>query len=413
MVKFLATRFSPFKHASFRQFFLVQTISMVGTWSHELARAWIVVEMLGRAAALGLLMISVALPASFLILQGGVLVDRLEVRRVMIITRSILAISSLILAALTEFGHIQLWQLIVFGIIEGTVMSLDSPAEQALRARLVPRSDFQQAIALSSSNFHLARMLGPLVAGFLMAHGGPSLVFLFDGLSYFGLLFVLAKIDLQPPLHKVAPHGTSQLSAISEGFRYLKNNRSIRYRLIQLLLTICFVFPIMMVIFRTFVRQKFDLSGAEFGYVFSLPAFGALAGALTFAFWKPIKPINTLQLSIPMGILSLISVPFMPTTTTTSLAMTVNGFFSYLTFASLTVSIHLDLEEEYRGRISSLIGMCFISIGPIMCLPVGILGDHLGFNSTVLILAGLFALLSTQLALLHWRSLRRIDPMKT
>lgn len=410
MIKFVANRFSPFKHSSFRRYFLVQTISMIGTWSHDLARAWIVVEMLGKAAALGLIMLSVALPASIFILYGGVLVDRLDTRKVMITTRSILAISSLALAALTEFGNIQMWQLVIFGFIEGTTMSLDSPAEQALRARLVPRVDFQQAIALSSSNFHLARMMGPLVAGLLMAHSGPALVFLFDGLSYLGLLVVLTSLKLQiPHPYQVAPTNINKRSssAIFDTFRYLRKNPSLRYRLLQLYLTISLVFPLMMVIFRTFVREKFHLNGAEFGYAFSLPALGALTGALSFALWKPRRPIDTLRYSLPLGICSLISVPLMSTPLSTSIAMAVNGLFSYLSFASLTVSIHLDLEESYRGRIGSMIGLCFIGIGPIMCLPVGLIGDKMGFNNTVFLLTGLFAILSAWLAFAHANLLRR------
>lgn len=406
MLKFVTTRFSPFKHASFRRYFVVQTISMIGTWSHDLARAWIVVEMLGKATALGIIMLSVALPATFFILQGGVLVDRLEVRRVLFITRSILAVSSLVLAALTEFGHIQFWQLIVFGLIEGVVMSLDSPAEQAIRARLVPRAEFQQAIALTSSNFHLARMMGPFVAGLLMAHGGPSVVFLFDGISFLGLLVVLVYIQLQPIYRTTPPQNQTSLAAISEAFSYIKDQPALRYRLFQLLLTICLIFPIMMVIFRTFVSEKFHLSSAEFGYTFSFPAIGALAGALAFAFWKPSQPIKTLRVSIPCTIFSLIAVPAMSTVLATSIAMAVNGLFAYLTYASLTVSIHLDLDENFRGRIGSLIGLCFVGIGPIMCLPVGVLGDHWGFNDTVWILTCLFAIFSAALGALHWHSLR-------
>lgn len=119
MRAFIHSRLAPFKHASFRRYFLVQTLSMIGTWSHDLARAWIVVEMMGKAAALGLLMLSVALPTLILILQGGVLVDKLEVRRLMMATRATLAVSAVTLAALTEFGEIQLWHLLVFGFLEG------------------------------------------------------------------------------------------------------------------------------------------------------------------------------------------------------------------------------------------------------------------------------------------------------
>ena len=404
MHPFLYSRLAPFRHASFRRYFLVQTLSMIGTWSHDLARAWIVVEMMGKAAALGLLMLSVAVPTFVLILQGGVLVDKIEVRKLMMLTRAILAVSALTLAALTEYGNIQLWHLLIFGFLEGTVMAYDSPAEQAMRVRLTPKEDFQQALTLTSSNFHLARMMGPLVAGLLMASHGPSVVFLVDGLSYLGVLMVLSHLKLQPVTRKKPPKGQSNISALVEGFHYLLKTANLRYPMFQLLLTIVLIFPQIIVIFRTYVREKFGLTSGEFGYVFSLPALGALFGALTFAFWKPKKPIHTLRLSIPCLVVGYTLIPIMPTMQATALTMAVTGFFSYLTFASLTITMHLKVEEEFRGRIGSLIGLGFLAIGPIISFPVGAMADRVGFAHSVWGLTWTFALLSALLAFLHWRT---------
>ncbi|MCB0386111.1 MAG: MFS transporter [Bdellovibrionales bacterium] len=406
MNAFLHSRLAPFKHSSFRRYFLVQTLSMIGTWSHDLARAWIVVEMMGKAAALGLLMLSVALPTFVLILQGGVLVDKLEVRKLMMVTRATLACSAIALAALTEFGTIQLWHLLAFGLLEGSLMAFDSPAEQAMRVRLVPRDDFQQAIALMSSNFHLARMMGPLIAGLLMAQHGPSLVFLVDGISYLGVLMILSRLQLQPILRRPPAPTQTHAGALVEGLRYLIRTPHLRYPMFQLLLTICLIFPQIVVIFRTYVREKFHLSSGEFGYVFSLPAMGALAGALTYALWKPKTPIHTLRLSIPCLLVGYTLVPLMPTVEATAGVMMFTGFFSYLTFASLTITMHLKVEEDFRGRIGSIIGLGFLAIGPIMSFPVGGLADRIGFTPAVWALTWSFGLLSALLALLHWWTLK-------
>ncbi|MCC7405997.1 MAG: MFS transporter [Bdellovibrionales bacterium] len=406
MIAFIHSRLAPFKHLSFRRYFMVQTLSMIGTWSHDLARAWIIVEMMGKAAALGLMLLAVALPTFLLILQGGVIVDKLEVRRVMFTTKAILACSAIALAAITEFGHIELWHLLVFGILEGLVMAFDSPAEQAIRYRLVPREDFQQAITLASSNFHLARMMGPLVAGALMAHHGPSLVFLVDGVSYLGVLIALTNLPLQPPPRRSKSTDEGSLPALFEGFQYLLKTPNLRYPMYQLLLTICLILPQIVVVFRTFVREKFHLTSGEFGYVFSLPALGALTGALLYALWKPHKPINTLRVSIPALLLSYLLVPLAPTIQLTSMIMAVGGLFSYLTFASLTITIHLAVSEEFRGRIGSLIGLGFLAIGPMMSFPMGAMADALGFAPTVWALSALFGALSAWLAFRHWLVVR-------
>jgi len=407
MFSFFYSRLSPFRHSSFRRYFLVQSLSMIGTWSHDLARAWIVVEMMGKAAALGLLMLSVSLPTFVLILQGGVLVDKLEVRRLMMLTRGILAILALILAMLTEWGNLQLWHLLVFGFLEGVVMAFDSPAEQALRARLVPRQDLQQVLTLTSSNFHMARMLGPVVAGLLMAFHGPSLVFIVDCLSFVGVLLVLKHLKLSPVLGKKSPKSKSNLAALLEGFRYLIQTPKLRYPMFQLALTILLILPQIIVIFRTYVREKFALTSGEFGYIFSLPAMGAFIGALIFAFWKPKDPLYALRISIPSLVIGYTLVPIMPTMQTTAIIMTIAGFSSYMTFASLTITMHLKVKEEFRGRIGSLMGLGFLAIGPMASFPVGAMADRLGFILSVWILTWVFGVLSVCLAFFHGRASKR------
>ena len=195
----LISRFAPFKHGNFSRFYFVQTLSAIGKWSHDLARAWIVVEMFGQAGALGTLLLATAIPSMIFILYGGVLVDRVEAKRIFMYTSLFLALASLTLASLTEFSQIKFWHLLIFGVIEGLIMAFQSPAFHTLTVRLVPREDFQQALALNSINFHLARTLGPLIAGILMAWKGPSAVFLFDGLTYLALLALLVNLKLQPP----------------------------------------------------------------------------------------------------------------------------------------------------------------------------------------------------------------------
>ncbi len=399
MHQFLSTRLRPFQHVAFRRFFLVQTISLVGTWAHDLARAWIVLNLMGQAGALGSLLLATALPGLVLSLQGGVLADRFDVRRIMIATKTLLALLSLTLAFVAEFANIQMWHLLVFGIVEGCIVAFDNPTFQALTVRMVPREDFQQAIALNSTNFHAGRMLGPIIAGGLMSLHGPSLVFLFDAISYVGLIFVLKSISLRhiqrPPVARAA--GSSPLV---DGLHYAWSERDIRLILMQLLLTICVIMPLMMVIFRAFLAAKFSLGSGEFGYLFMFPAMGSMAGALSFTVFRPKQPLKALLLGVPLTVLALIFVPHAPTPTLASLIMSVAGFASYLSLASLTVSIHLAVAEDFRGRLGSLVGMGFSSVGPLMCFPVGLYADYVGYPPAIVSLATIFAVGSATLAML-------------
>ncbi|MGZ3723814.1 MAG: MFS transporter, partial [Bdellovibrionales bacterium] len=305
------------------------------------------------------------------------------------------------LAALTQFSHLQVWQLMVFAVIEGVIISFDSPAFQALTVRLVPRSDFQQAIALNSTNYHTSRMLGPVVAWWLMALHGPGLVFLFDGITYFVVALVLIRVNLgnSPRIVTKISRGKS----LRQGFQYILSNASLRFRLLQLMLTLSCIYPMMVTVFRVYVKQKFNLGPEQFGAVFSFPAMGSMAGALTFAALKPRNPMKAMYIGIPLVFIMLFSLPWIPSLSLTTLAMSLTGFGLYLAFASLTVSMQLEVQEEFRGRLSSVIGMGFSAIGPLMSFPWGHLADNIGSPETIFLAAAIFGIGSAILAFLNQR----------
>lgn len=401
----IKARLAPLQHRDFRRFFFAQTLSMVGTWSHDLARAWIVIKLTGSAGALGNLSLAISVPCLIFILFAGVMVDRTDVRRLLQVTKTLLGISAFCLATLAEFRELEMWHLIAFGMIEGVLIAFDAPGFSTLVVRMVPRTEFQQAIALNSANFHTSRMLGPLLAGWLMALHGPALVFLFDSATYFLVALVLVGVGLATPHHfHSSGIKTSQLAGLAEGLRYAYGNLKLRYRLLQLMLTICCMFPMMMSIFRVLVQKKFDLTAAEFGEVFSFPAMGSMGGALTFAIWKPREPIRALWFGIPLTIFAAALTPFAESLWWAVGFMTVTGFALYLTFASLTISIHLDVDDRFRGRLSSMIGMNFFAIGPLMAFPWGHLADYIGSPETILIASLTLGVGSATLAYKNFRT---------
>ncbi len=400
MREIIKARLAPLRYPDYRNFFIAQTLSMVGTWSHDLARAWIVIKATGSAGALGNLSLAISLPCLIFILFAGVLVDRTNVKRLLQVTKSLMGIMALCLAALAEFGDLQVWHLMVFGVIEGVLIAFDSPGFSTLVVRMVPRADFQQAIALNSANFHTSRMLGPLVAGWLMAIHGPSLVFLYDGVTYFLVALILVGVTVKALPNEQKPKTSTGAFDLFEGLRYAFRHPLMRYRLLQLFLTISCMFPVMMAIFRVFIQNKFALSAAEFGEVFSFPALGAMGGALSFAILKPKNPMKALWLGIPLTILASALVPFATELWPSVALMTVTGFALYLTFASLTISIHLEVEERFRGRLSSMIGLGFFAIGPLMSFPWGHLADYIGAPEAIWVAS---AVLGAGSAILAWQ----------
>lgn len=412
MLKFFKNRFSPFKHRNFRYFFFVQTLSLTGQWSHDLARTWIILELMGKASSLGLLQLAIAIPALLFILHGGVVVDRSNIKKIMMVTKAILAVSAFALAYITEFPTIEFWMLLVFGVLEGAVMAFDLPAYQALTVRLVPKEDFQQALAINSTNFQSSRMLGPLIGGPLMAWQGPSIVFLFDGLSYLFLIFILSKLDLRSIQRSENSIKLSRWASLIEGMKYIRYTPAIYSKVLQLFLTISLMIPLMIVIFRAYVQTKFGLTAEEFGYVLTLPAVGSLMGALSFTFLKPQRPMRALWFSIPALTLGSILVPQAETAFTAGLFMAFSGFCMYLSLASITVSLHLGVDEDFRGRLGSVIGLGFTSLAPLMSLPLGSFADAVNFEPAIYTIALAFLLGSALLAWLHSKASKKRSNQK-
>lgn len=401
MFAFLKNRLAPFRHSDFRLFFFVQTVSLIGVLAHEMARSWLVVHLMGKAADLGSLSLALAIPSILLMPYGGFLVDRVNVRSVMISTKTLLALVSLGVAYVVEFEQVELWMLVIFAAVEGAVNAFDTPSFQKVIVRLVPRNEYQQAMAINSTNFHTARALGPLVAGVLMQMHGPSLVFFFDAISFIGVIVALFMIRLRD-IPK-SPDDPVEPSGLFDGFMVLWRNPVIRYRLLQLYLAIGIVFPIVLVVFRTFIQKKFALDSDAFAYVFMFPAIGSFLGALTFTFLKPQNPLRVLKFSIPFATMMLFAVTHATRIDFTTLFMSLAGYSIYLSFASLTVSLQLEVREAYRGRLSSMIGMGFVGFGQLMGFPVGLLADKIGFEPCVQLLGTVFLVGSGLLALFHWR----------
>lgn len=412
MLELLKSRLSPLRNRDFLIFFFAQTLSMVGTFSHDLARSWIIVDTIGKSGALGNLQMAVAIPCVSLILYGGVYVDRANVRRLMMTTKALMGLAAVALALVTEYSSLEYWHLLVYGVIEGSILAFDSPAFSTLVVRMVPKGEFRQAIALNSTNFHTARMLGPVIAGFMLAWHGPSLVFLFDGVTYLLIVLVLSRVKVEH-LQVARKSGERSWHGLLEGLRYIHSNHSLRYRMLQLYITIGFVMPMVVNIFRVYIQKQFNLTGAEFGTVFMFPALGSMLGALTFAATQPRNPLSALLLGIPAVVVGLLAMPFLNSLTLATVCMTVIGFALYLSFASLTVSMQVDVEDRFRGRMSSVIQMGFFGVGPLMAAPWGHLDDIMGSPATMSWCAIGFALSSLVVAYFHHRTLKRLRQSNT
>jgi MFS family permease len=165
-----------------------------------------------------------------------------------------------------------------------------------------------------------------------------------------------------------------------DGIRYINERPTLRYKQLQLILTMSLVMPVMSVVFRSYLKVKFDLDGGEFGFLFSMPAFGAMAGAMTFILFAFEEPIKNLRFAIPTLVATMLLLHFVPSPLWAGLALAVGGYFSYMAINSITQSIHFEIDDEYRGRLGSLIAMGFTALAPLMSYPLSLYTDHYGFE---------------------------------
>lgn len=399
----IKSRLIPFKYPKFRRFFAAQGFSLVGTWMQELTKSLIVLHLIegtggmGKSSAIGMLLMASAIPNLLLGSAGGVLADKGKWKKTLVITQILLAATAFFLGALVSTGHIAYWHLVLFAICEGIILAFDMPAFQQITPQLVPREHFQKALALNTTNFHLARVLGPSLAGVMVGAFGTSSVFWFNAFTFVIVAIVLARIHLDVD-HRHAPQQKGQ-GSMKEAIHYIKNHPIFLRIFAQFLLVQIIVFPILFTTLRVLVQERFKLSDRDFGLVFAMPGAGALLGSLGFLALNPKNPIKVLPFSI-CGI--VVFVAAMAEAGQLWVMVACLFCFStsmFLTMSALLVTVQLRVDDRYRGRVSALVGMAFASLSPIMAFPMGILSDMLGGRRLLWCSATVFALASAYLAL--------------
>ncbi|MFN2166197.1 MAG: MFS transporter, partial [Anaerolineae bacterium] len=223
----LPATFSSFQHPNYRKWFAGQSLSLMGTWMQSVAQGWVVYELTGSKLALGTITFAGSIPSLFLMLPAGALADRMSRRRLLVITQIAMMLLAFLLALLTASKTLQVWQVAVVAVLLGVATSFDAPARQALVVDLVAdRRDLQNAIALNSTMFSLARVVGPAIGGLILAALGAAWCFGINGLSF--LAVIIALLSLRIPRPAEQPLTVPLLAQIVDGLRYVWENKPVR-----------------------------------------------------------------------------------------------------------------------------------------------------------------------------------------
>jgi MFS family permease len=386
--RWLTRKVPSFRHRNYRLFFAGQLVSVTGTWMESLAQSWLVLSLTSSAFYLGLVPVAQFLPAVILSLFGGLVADRLPKRRILMATQFGAAMLSLTMSVLIFSDRVQLWHVYLIAALLGIVNSMDTPARQSFVSEMVAKEDLVQAISLNSAVFNAGRLVGPAMAGIVLAAIGPAWCFLVNGLSFFAVIIQLQRMD-DSQLFKSAARRTT--GRIRDGITYALNNRPVLLTIILIgcVSTLAMNFNVWMPLLA---KKTFGLGAGGFGLMMSMLGIGSMCGALFLAFiGKRRPPITFIPISaailgvleIGLAITGLIPTPLL----FALLVLPLCGFTMTFTASMANSSVQMLAPDHLRGRVLAFYFMVFNSGMPLGALLTGATAHEFGAPGSILLSA--------------------------
>lgn len=380
---------------NYRLFFFGQGTSLIGTWMTKTATAWLVYQLTNSALLLGVVGFISQIPSLFLAPVGGVLVDRWHTHKILVNTQILAMCQSLVLALLTLSGIINIWQIMVLSLFQGLITALDAPARQAFVPEMIEsKNDLASAISLNSSLVSGGRLIGPAIAGVIVAKLGAGYCFLIDGVSYIGVIAALLAMQIKPK--QIAVNTSSYWQRLTAGFIYAFNFVPIRYVLLLLSLFSLMAMPYI-TLAPIFATKVLAGDASTLGFLLAASGVGTLIGGIYLSTRKSVLGIDKVITIAPIiggiGILIFAASRL----TWLSLMMTaVIGLGSILQISSSNTFIQTIVEDDKRGRVMSLFTMSFFGMVPFGNLGAGALAERIGAPNTLTI-GGTFCIIGSLL----------------
>jgi MFS family permease len=369
-----------FKHRNFRLFFAANMVSNIGTWAQRVAQDWLVVTDLHKGgSALGVVTGLQFLPMLLFSLYAGSLADRLDKRKLLIVTNAGGGLTAGILGWLIIAHKVTMLEVFILAFSLGVFGALDTPVRQAFTSELVGKTEIANAVSLNSANFNLGRLVGPAVSGILIKyfHTGPS--FLLNAGSF---LFVITALVLMRPEELNRLPKDDKGRKIMEGIRYIRS----RGDLIAVIATVFFAstFGLNFQIFNALISTKiFHKDAGAFGILGSVIAIGSLGAAiLSTRLDQKRKPVFIMTVSGIFGLLLIVQA-YMPTYFTFALLLPFCGFFALTTMISANTYVQTTTPHELRGRVMGFYILVFLGATPVGSPLIGWLADLIGIRETI------------------------------
>ena len=403
--------FASLRFPNFRLWFFGQSLSLMGTWMQSVAQGWVVYELTKSAFALGAVSFIGTVPTLFLMLPGGAVVDRLPHRRLLLSTQSVMMMLAFIMAGLAATGKLQVWQIAVLAAILGITQSFDAPARQALAVEMVEdRRYLSNAIALNSTIFNLARIVGPAIGGIVLAAVGAAWCFGLNGLSFVAVLIALMLMRLPATAADVRAGPLLEQTMI--GLRYVWNDVPIRTMMMLVAVGALFG-SFYAVLLPAFVAQVLNIGQIGLGALNVAVGAGALVGSLIVASFsqslrKP-QMMTAASLLFPLSLLGLAATRIYPVCLM-SLALVGVAFVTQN--ATINSLIQQAIPDQLRGRVMAVYSLTFFGTAPFAALLAGSLAQAFGPRIAVAI-GAVITLIFSLWVLIFVPSVRRLQVVTT
>lgn len=378
--KKLLSVFPAFKSRNYKLYFGGQVISLIGTWLQIVAEGWLVLELTNSAFYVGLVAAVSTIPTLIFSLIGGVIADRFSKRKLLILTQISSMILAFILGGLAISGIITIWQILVIAFLLGCVNAIDAPARQAFAVDLVRREDLPSAIALNSAMFNSARVIGPGIAGFLIATIGTGGAFIANGASYIAVIIALIVMKTAPLPEADHSH---PIKAIKEGLSYSWNHPIIRNMIAftGIIAVFGWAYSTMLPVIA---KNTFHMEATGLGYLYASSGIGAIVGTILIsAFSKKISSRIFIFGGITFFVLNIFLFSLTTYFPLALIFMFLSGIGMLSTFSTINSSLQGIIEDKYRGRVMSIYSLVFMGLMPIGSIEIGSISQHFGTSTGI------------------------------
>lgn len=388
--------FSAFKSRNYRLYFIGQSVSLIGTWMQRTVVNWVIYSLTHSKFMLGFTLFATMFPSFLFSFIGGVVADRYDRYKLLLLTQVVSMIQAVLLTALVFFNHYSVWEIIVLSVMLGIINAFDVPARQSLVYDMVTdKDDLPNALALNSSMVNLSRLIGPAIAGIIIEYFGNAFCFGLNALSFVAVIISLLLMKL--PEHIAKPRTKNIAGELKEGLDYVRKTPEIFFVISMLALVSFLVLPFSSLM-PVYAKDIFHGTASTYGTLNSVIGLGAFSGAIFLASLKPgtnlrkILTINTFVFGIGLVLFSFTT--YYPL----ALAFAIVAAFGMMSQITITNTlIQTTVDTAMRGRVISIYAMAFFGMQPFGGLLIGSVSQKIGVENTLLA-EGIIALL---IGLLH------------